>query len=52
MALILKGESLHDEVVKQYQTYKQFRAQMITSDYILDELLQGVSIGAEAMEPN
>lgn len=38
MALILKGESLHGEVVKQYQTYKQFRAQMITSDYILDEL--------------
>lgn len=38
MALILKGESLHGEVVRQYETYKKLRAQMITSEYILDEL--------------
>lgn len=38
MALILKQESFHDKVVAQYKAYKQVRAQLITSTYILDEL--------------
>lgn len=38
MALILKDESCHKKVVNQYKAYKKGRAQLITSDYILDEL--------------
>ena len=38
MALILKDESYHQKVVDQYKAYKKSRAQLITSDYILDEL--------------
>ena len=38
MAIILKGESLHNETVEQYETYKQQRAQFLTSYYVLDEL--------------
>lgn len=38
MALILKEESYHSKVVEQYKTYKQARAQLITSTYVLDEL--------------
>ena len=38
MALILKDESLHQKVVDQYKLYSTLRAQLITSDYILDEL--------------
>lgn len=38
MALILKEESCHSKVVEQYKVYKQTRAQLITSTYILDEL--------------
>lgn len=38
VALILKDESYHQEVVDQYRAYKKNRAQLITSDYILDEL--------------
>ena len=38
IALILKGESFHEKLVNQYKVYKKSRAQLITSDYILDEL--------------
>ena len=38
MALILKKESYHDKVAIQYKVYKQSRAQLITSTYVLDEL--------------
>ena len=38
MALILKDESYHQKVADQYEAYKKRRAQLITSDYILDEL--------------
>lgn len=38
MALILKEESYHGKVAAQYKSYKQARAQFITSTYILDEL--------------
>ncbi|MDO8638741.1 MAG: PIN domain-containing protein [Candidatus Daviesbacteria bacterium] len=38
MALILENESYHQKVVDQYKAYKKSRAQLITSDYILDEL--------------
>lgn len=38
MALILKDESYHQKVADQYRAYKKSRAQLITSDYILDEL--------------
>lgn len=38
MALILKDESFHEKVVNQYKAYKKSRAQLMTSDYILDEL--------------
>lgn len=38
MALILKEESYHNKVVAQYKAYKQSRAQLITSTYVLDEL--------------
>lgn len=38
MALILKDESFHQKVVNQYKAYKKSRVQLITSDYILDEL--------------
>ena len=38
MALILKEETYHNKIVAQYKSYKQSRAQFITSTYILDEL--------------
>lgn len=38
MALILKEESYHNKVTAQYSAYKQSRAQLITSTYVLDEL--------------
>lgn len=38
MALILKEETYHNKVAAQYKAYKQARAQLITSAYILDEL--------------
>ncbi len=38
MALILKNESYHQKVTDRYEAYKKSRAQLITSDYILDEL--------------
>ena len=38
MALILKDESFHKKVVNKYKVYKKSRAQLITSDYVLDEL--------------
>lgn len=38
MAFILRDESLHEKVVNHYKLYKKNRAQLITSDYILDEL--------------
>ncbi|MDO8570709.1 MAG: PIN domain-containing protein [Candidatus Daviesbacteria bacterium] len=38
MALILKDESYHQKMADQYKAYKKSRAQLITSDYILDEL--------------
>lgn len=38
MTLILKEESYHTKVVTKYRDYKQARAQLITSTYILDEL--------------
>lgn len=38
MALIFKDESFHEKVVSKYKVYKRSRAQLITSDYILDEL--------------
>lgn len=38
MALILKDESFHEKVVNRYKVYKKSRAQLITSDYVLDEL--------------
>ena len=38
MALILKDEAFHQKVVNQYNKYKKTRAQLTTSDYILDEL--------------
>ena len=38
MTLIFKDESLHQKVVDQYKLYSTGRVQLITSDYILDEL--------------
>lgn len=38
MALILKDESFHEKVLNQYKVYKKNRAQLITSEYVLDEL--------------
>ena len=38
MAIILKEEFFHKQAVTKYKEYKQKRAQMITSDYVLDEL--------------
>lgn len=38
MAFILKDESFHHQAVAKYKEYKQKRAQLITSDYVLDEL--------------
>lgn len=38
MALILKEEAHHNKVAVQYKAYKQARAQLITSTYVLDEL--------------
>ncbi len=38
LALILEDESYHQKVVDKYKAYKKSRAQLITSDYILDEL--------------
>ena len=37
IALILKDESFHEKVVNKYKVYKKSRAQLITSDYVLDE---------------
>lgn len=38
MALIIKEEAYHNRIAVQYKAYKQARAQLITSAYILDEL--------------
>lgn len=38
MALTLKDESSHSQTVVKYKEYKQNRARIITSDYVLDEL--------------
>lgn len=39
IAYFLKQEASHDNVVKKYKFYIQAKAQFITSNYILDELL-------------
>lgn len=38
MAVILKGESLHQKAIAKYTDYKQNRVRLITSTYVLDEL--------------
>lgn len=38
LALLVKNELSHKAVSKQYEEYKQTKAQFLTSDYILDEL--------------
>lgn len=38
VSLIIKDEANHQKVTHQYQFYKKHRAQLLTSDYILDEL--------------
>lgn len=38
MAMILKRETLHAKAVQLYEKYKKTRANLVTSDYILDEL--------------
>lgn len=39
IAYFLKQEALHDTVVEKYKFYIQARAEFVTSNYILDELL-------------
>lgn len=39
IAYFVKQEKFHDEVVQKYKFYRQQKARLITSDYILDELL-------------
>ncbi len=39
IAYFLKQEASHDNVVKKYKFYTQAKAQFVTSNYILDELL-------------
>lgn len=38
VAIIIKDESLHRQVIEQYNAYKEKRARFLTSDYVLDEV--------------
>lgn len=44
IAYFLKQEASHDDVVKKYHFYMQAKAQLFTSNYILDELLTWFSV--------
>ena len=39
IAYFIKQEKFHDDVVSKYKFYRQQKATLLTSDYILDELL-------------
>ncbi|OGE64936.1 hypothetical protein A3I48_04170 [Candidatus Daviesbacteria bacterium RIFCSPLOWO2_02_FULL_36_7] len=39
IAYFIKQEKFHDDVVRKYKFYRQQKATLLTSDYILDELL-------------
>lgn len=39
IAYFVKQEAFHDDVVKKYKFYIQAKAKLLTSNYILDELL-------------
>lgn len=39
IAYFIKQEKYHDDVVRKYKLYRQQKSTLLTSDYILDELL-------------